>query len=95
VKREHKCNNSLRLSTVKHARKLNELFRSVSGTPSRVTADTVLDGVRKRVVGTIREAIAPTQPAQVAPRRQEGRRNMKLAVEEAAKILIDAYLVGL
>jgi len=51
--------------------------------------------MRKRVVGTIREAIAPTQPAQVAPRRQEGRRNMKLAVEEAAKILIDAYLVGL
>jgi hypothetical protein len=30
------------------------------GTPSRVTAATVLDGMRKRVVGTIREVIAPS-----------------------------------
>jgi hypothetical protein len=72
VKREHKCNNSLRLSTVKHARKLNELFRSVSGTPSRVTADTVLDGVRKRVVGTIREAIAPTRRHKWHPAGKKG-----------------------
>jgi hypothetical protein len=43
-----------------HARKLNELFRSVLGTPSRITAVTVLDGMRKWVVGTIREVIART-----------------------------------
>jgi len=43
-----------------HARELNELFRSVSGTPSRITAATVMDGIRKWVVGTIREVIAPT-----------------------------------
>jgi hypothetical protein len=44
-----------------HARKLNELFRSVSGTPSRITAATVLDGMRKWVLRTVREVIAPTR----------------------------------